>query len=290
MEVHIVDGTYELFRHFFAVPSALSEDGKEVGALRGVIGSMLRMIEAGATHIGVATDHVIESFRNEMYAGYKTGDGIDPNLRSQFSPLEDGLEAMGVVVWPMIGQEADDAMAAAALRASEDPDVSRVLICTPDKDLAQSVVGDRIVQLDRRKNLIRDEDGVREKFGVAPESIPDFLGLVGDSADGFPGLAGWGARSAAVVLARYEHLEAIPNNPDDWDVSIRNARKLATTLAEGWEDALLYRDLATLRTDAKVFDSVEELRWRGPRADFEPFAKWMRAPGLWTRANLAAGR
>ena len=290
MEVHIVDGTYELFRHFFAVPSALSEDGKEVGALRGVIGSMLRMIEAGATHLGVATDHVIESFRNEMYAGYKTGDGIDPNLRSQFSPLEDGLEAMGVVVWPMIGQEADDAMAAAALRASEDPDVSRVLICTPDKDLAQSVVGDRIVQLDRRKNLVRDEDGVREKFGVAPESIPDFLGLVGDSADGFPGLAGWGARSAAVVLARYEHLEAIPNNPDDWDVSIRNTRKLATTLAEGWEDALLYRDLATLRTDAKVFDSVEELRWRGPRADFEPFAKWMRAPGLWTRANLAAGR
>lgn len=290
VNVHVIDGTYELFRHFFAVPSALSEDGHEVGALRGVLGSVLGMIEAGATHLGVATDHVIESFRNEMYDGYKTGTGIDPALQSQFTPLEDGLRAMGVVVWPMIHQEADDAMAAAAVRAAANPDVSRVFVCTPDKDLAQCVVGDRIVQLDRRKNMVRDADGVREKFGVAPESIPDFLGLVGDSADGFPGLRGWGARSTAAVLAHYEHLEAIPRSSDDWDVSVRSARKLAATLVECWEDALLYRDLATLRTDAKVFDSVDELRWRGPQADFEQFAKRIRAPGFWSRASSAVAR
>src|SRR6266849_3915694 len=207
MEVHLVDGTYELFRHYYALPSARDRDGREVAAMRGVLGSVLGMINGGATHIAVATDHVIESFRNGLWAGYKTGVGIDPLLLAQFHPLEDALGALGVVVWPMVEFEADDALAAAAAMAAADTRVEQVIVCTPDKDLAQVVRGDRIVQLDRRTRALRNESAVHQKFGVAPASIPDWLALVGDSADGFPGLAGWGAVSAATVLARYGHLE-----------------------------------------------------------------------------------
>src|SRR5580658_9803222 len=207
--VHLVDGTYELFRHFFGQPPRAGSDGVEIGAVRGVLSSVVAMLGDGATHIGVATDHVIESFRNDLWPGYKTGSGIDPLLRAQFIPLEEALDALGVVVWPMTDLEADDALASAAAVAADDASVRQVVICTPDKDLAQCVVGDRVVQLDRRKDVITDEDGVRAKFGVSPRSIPDWLALVGDSADGFPGLPGWGKRSAALVLAHYEHLDAI---------------------------------------------------------------------------------
>jgi 5'-3' exonuclease len=285
VEVHLIDGTYELFRHFFAVPSSSDRNGNEVGAVRGVLNSVLSMLAAGTTHLGVATDHVIESFRNDLYPGYKTGAGIDPALFSQFVPFENALRAMGVVVWPMIEQEADDAMAAAAQRASEDSRVTRVLICTPDKDLAQCVVENRIVQLDRRKREIRDADAVRAKFGIAPESIPDYLALVGDAADGFPGLPGWGAKSAAKVLARYPHLEDIPKNARDWEMSVRGADKLAAILVGQWDDGMLFRRLATLRTDAEVFDTVDDLVWAGPRPEFEPLCNSMRATDLLEKAK-----
>jgi 5'-3' exonuclease len=280
VNVHLVDGTYELFRHFYAVPSRLDADGAEVGGLVGVLNSIVAMLRDGATHVGVATDHVIESFRNQMYPGYKTGDGIDPALLRQFHPLEDALRALGVTVWAMVDQEADDALAAAAARAHADPGVERVFICTPDKDLAQCVRGDRVVQLDRRHRAIRNEDGVREKFGVGPASIPDYLALVGDSADGFPGVPQWGARSAATVLARYHHLEAIPKDAARWDVRMRNASNLASSLRDHWDDALLFRDLATLRTDAPVFDTVDDLRWRGPTDAFEPLCRHLNAADL----------
>ncbi len=284
MQVHLIDGTYELFRHFFAVPSSTDAFGREVGATRGVVGSILSMLERGATHIGVATDHVIESFRNRLYDGYKTGDGIEPALQSQFEPLENALEALGVAVWPMIEQEADDGLAAAAKQAASDTRVDRVWICTPDKDLAQCVSGSRVVQFDRRKDTVRDSAGVRDKFGVGPESIPDLLALVGDAADGFPGLPGWGAKSASTLLACYVHFENIPKNPGDWDVEVRGAKKLAATLAEHHDDAMLFRDLATLRTDAHLFDSVDQFRWYGPRPEFELLCQSMNATGLWKRA------
>src|SRR6476661_8431455 len=210
MEVHLVDGTYELFRHYYALPSARDRDGREIAAVRGVVGSILGMINAGATYIGVATDHVIESFRNRLWPGYKTGAGIDPDLYSQFPLLEEALVALGIATWPMVEYEADDALAAAAAAAARDPRVERVIICTPDKDLAQCVRGTRVVQLDRRARTTRDEAGVAAKFGVLPESIPDYLALVGDAADGYPGLPGWGAKSAAAVLARFKHIESIP--------------------------------------------------------------------------------
>ena len=213
MEVHLVDGTYELFRHFFAVPSAKDGSGQEIGAVRGVLTSVLSMIERGATHLGVATDHVVESFRNDLYAGYKTAEGVPAELLLQFPILEEALGAMGVVVWPMVEFEADDALASAAAKAALDARVSQVIICTPDKDLGQCVVGTRVVQLDRRQNIVRDEAGVVAKFGVAPQSIPDYLAVVGDSADGFPGVAGWGAKAAASVLSQYPHFELIPK---DW--------------------------------------------------------------------------
>jgi 5'-3' exonuclease len=285
MNVHLIDGTYELFRHFYALPRAADLEGREIGAVRGVLTSIVGLLGEGATHLGVATDHVIESFRNELYAGYKTGDGIEPALRSQFEPLEAALELLGVRVWPMVSSEADDALASAAARASEDPAVERIFICTPDKDLAQSVRGTRVVQLDRRTGEVRDEAGVRKKFGVGPESIPDYLALVGDSADGFPGLAGWGARSAATVLARYRHLDGIPADASDWDVSVRGAARLAGTLARQGEAARLFRRLATLLTDLPVFDSIEELRWRGPRPEFENYCASIRAERLRERAG-----
>jgi 5'-3' exonuclease len=243
-----------------------------VAAVRGVVSSVLGLLADGATHVGVATDHVIESFRNAMWPGYKTGAGVDPLLFGQFELLEVALFAMGVTVWPMVELEADDALASAAALAAADAAVSRVVICTPDKDLGQCVVGTRVVQMDRRKGVITDEDGVRAKFGVGPASIPDYLALVGDSADGFPGLPGWGAKTTAAVLARYEHLEAIPDAPGQWDVPIRGVAGLAVTLAAQRDLALLFRDLATLRTSPPAFGAVEELRWTGPRVEFAALA------------------
>ncbi len=288
-QVHLVDGTYELFRHFFAVPSSIDARGREIGAVRGVLASVLSMFEQGATHLGVATDRVIESFRNGLYAGYKTGEGVPAPLFSQFPILEDGLEAMGVKVWAMVEHEADDALASAASAAARDKRVSRVLICTPDKDLGQCVTGTRVVQLDRRHNVIRDEAGVTAKFGVGPSSIPDYLALVGDSADGFPGIPGWGPKAAASVLSRYPHLEDIPKSWLKWHPSISRARSLSDTLFRAWDDALLFRTLATLVRDVPVFKKVDELRWSGPRSDFDAFARDIKAPELAGRAAAASG-
>lgn len=272
MEVHLIDGTYELFRHYHALPSMRDSAGQEVAAVRGVLTSILGMIEKGATHLGVATDHVIESFRNGIWAEYKTGEGVEADLLAQFPLLEEALTALGVVVWPMVEFEADDALAAAAFAAGKDPAVERVIICTPDKDLSQCVRGTRVVQLDRRKEIIRDEAGVVAKFGVKPSSIPDYLALVGDTADGYPGLAGWGAKSTSRVLARYRHIELIPENWRDWGVDVVNPMALAETLRRDRERAFLFRDLATLRTDIPLFQSVEELRWSGATAAFPPLA------------------
>jgi 5'-3' exonuclease len=272
MDVYLVDGTYELFRHYYAVPSARDREGREVAAVRGVVASVLGMINGGTTHIAVATDHVIESFRNNLWPGYKTGEGIAPDLLAQFSLLEEAMIALGIATWPMIEFEADDALAAAAAEAARDPRVDRVLICTPDKDLAQCVRGTRVVQLDRRKRLIRDEAGIIAKFGVAPASIPDYLALVGDSADGYPGLPGWGAKSTAAVLAKYGRLESIPADWRTWSVNAASPAALARTLERERDRAFLFRDLATLREDIPLFDSVEDLRWHGPTAEFPPLA------------------
>ena len=290
MDVYLIDGTYELFRHFFAVPAAADVTGQEVGAVRGVLTSVLSMIERGATHLGVATDHVVESFRNDLYPGYKTSEGVDPELLSQFPILEQALEAMGVMVWPMIEFEADDALASAASKASQDDRVKQVLICTPDKDLSQCVVGTRVVQLDRRSNIVRDEAGVVAKFGVKPQSIPDFLAVVGDSADGFPGVAGWGLKAAGLVLSQYPHLEDIPKDWREWHPSIRIARRLAESLFNAWNDALLFRTLATLRQDVRVFDNVDDLRWRGTKPDFEELCRRMRTPDLLRRVMSAKSK
>ena len=269
LEVHLIDGTYELFRHYYALPSAKDRDGLEVAAVRGVLRSVLGMIHHGATHVAVATDHVIESFRNDLWPGYKTGDGIEPDLLAQFDLLETILSAAGLVVWPMIEFEADDALAAAAAVAGRDARVERVIICTPDKDLAQCVRGTRIVQLNRRTRVILDEPGVIQKFGVSPASIPDYLALVGDAADGYPGLPGWGAKSSAAVLAKFLHLESIPEDWRDWGVNAANAGTLARTLIREHDAALLFRTLATLRTDIPLFDEVDELEWRGPKPGFD---------------------
>jgi 5'-3' exonuclease len=277
MDVHLIDGTYELFRHFYAVPATADVKGQEIGATRGVLTSILSMIERGATHIAVATDHVVESFRNNLYPGYKTSEGVPQELLSQFPILEDALLVMGVVVWPMIEYEADDALASAAAKAAKDDRVGRVLICTPDKDLSQCVVGIRVVQLDRRRDVLRDEAGVVAKFGVKPRSIPDYLAVVGDSADGFPGLPGWGQKAAALTLSQYSHLEEIPKDWQEWHPSIKRARLLSESLFNGWNDVLLFRTLATLRLDVPVFDTVDDLRWRGPRKSFEERCRQMKA-------------
>lgn len=287
MIVHLIDGTYELFRHFYGAPRPAS-GGHPLGAARGVLATVLRMLEGGASHIGVATDHVIESFRNDLWPGYKTGEGVDPALRAQFEPLEEALDALGVATWPMIDLEADDGLASAAYRAAQDAAVERVCIWTPDKDLAQCVVRDRVVQVDRRSGGVRDADGVRAKFGVPPESIPDYLALVGDSADGFPGLPGWGARSAALVLDHYVHLESIPERASQWAVRVRGAPQLAVTLAALRDDALLFRTLATLRTDAPLFTDTAELRWTAPMAELARIAEHLGAPELMTRAEALA--
>jgi 5'-3' exonuclease len=254
------------------MPSARDRDRREVAAVGGVLASVLGMIGAGATHLGVATDHVIESFRNRLWSGYKTGDGIEPDLLAQFPLLEEALTALGIAVWPMVEFEADDALAAAASAAARDPRVDRVIICTPDKDLAQCVRGTRIVQMNRRTRTIRDEAGIVAKFGVPPLSIPDYLALVGDAADGYPGLPGWGVRSAAAVLARFGHLESIPADWRAWQVNAARAGALAHTLAREHDRVFLFRDLATLRSDIALFDSVDDLQWRGPTAEFIPLA------------------
>jgi 5'-3' exonuclease len=268
VDLYLVDGTYELFRHYYAVPSARDADGNEVGAIRGVVGSVLGMVNRGVTHIAVATDHVIESFRNGLWAGYKSSAGVDPALLAQFHPLEEALRALGVTVWPMVEYEADDALAAGAARAALDARVERVFICTPDKDLGQCVRGTRIVQLDRRRNITRDEAGIVAKFGVLPVSIPDYLALVGDAADGYPGLPGWGAKSSAAVLAKFEHLESIPDDWREWRVNAASAANLSATLIRERDRAMLFRELATLRTDIPLFESVDELKWSGPTEAF----------------------
>ncbi len=267
MIVHLIDGTFELFRHFYGVPPARDRGGMEVGAVRGVLASIRGMVNGGATHVGVATDHVIESFRNQLYPGYKTGEGIDPALWAQFPLLEETLAAYGVRVWPMVEFEADDALGAAAVKAAQDPRVTQVRICTPDKDLSQCVQGTRIVQEDRLRRAIRDEAGVIAKFGVPPASIPDYLALVGDSSDGYPGLQGWGAKSAALVLAKFGHIEDIPDDGTTWGVNVR-AASLAATLRRDRGQALLFRQIATIRTDVPVFESVDELEYQGPTPAF----------------------
>jgi 5'-3' exonuclease len=279
--VHLVDGTYELFRHFYAMPPARDEAGREIAAVRGVLASIRGLLREGATHVGVATDHVIESFRNELWAGYKTGEGIEPALLAQFPLLEEALVAAGIVVWPMVEVEADDALASAAAAAARDPRVERVVICTPDKDLAQCVRGTRVVQLNRRTRTFFDEAGVVAKFGVPPASIPDYLALVGDAADGFPGLPGWGAKSAAAVLAKYGHLEAIPVDPRDWHVNVAGAARLAQTLDRERDAAMLFRELATLRADVELFGDVDELRWNGAIESLPDFSRdaAVRRPG-----------
>jgi 5'-3' exonuclease len=288
MNVHLVDGTYELFRHYFALPSHTDADGNESAAVRGVVGSIVGMLEDGATHLGVATDHVVESFRNDLYEGYKTGEGMEPTLLAQFHPLENLLGALGVAVWPMVEFEADDGLASAVEIARSAPGVDTIFVCTPDKDLAQCVEGRRIVQYDRRKKLLLDEEGIKAKFGVAPASIPDYLALVGDAADGFPGLPGWGAKSASLVLAHYQHIEAIPDDVDAWAVRPRGAARLAATLAADRESALLFRRLATLRKDATVGRSPEDWLWKGPSQHFAKMCEHLGATGLVKRAERAA--
>jgi len=291
VQVHLVDGTYELFRQFLAPrPGHTDDDGVEVGATRAVTASVLTMLEDGATHLGVATDHVIESFRNEMWETYKTGEGIDALLRAQFPLLEDALTALGVTVWPMVEYEADDALASAAAVAATDERVEQVIICTPDKDLGQCV-GGKVVQLDRRRGVLLDAQGVRDKFGVPPESIPDWLALVGDTADGFPGLPGFGAKTAAALLARFGHVEAIPDDPRAWDVpGVRGAERLAGTLTAGRAVAARFKDLAQLRVDVPV-GTVDDWEWRGPRPELDDWCARFGSPRLAERAaNLAARR
>jgi 5'-3' exonuclease len=300
MIVHLLDGTYELFRHFYgqrsfrkpAVPAGKdtpqsSDDWKrqKYGAVRGVLYTVLQMIETGATHIGVATDHIIESFRNRLWSGYKTGAGIDPELRAQFEPLEEALVAMGVVVWPMVELEADDALASAAALAATDPRVERVCIWTPDKDLAQCVRGERVVQVDRKSGQIRDEAAIEARFGVKPESIPDYLALVGDSADGYPGIPGFGAKTAAALLSRFGHLEAIPADGTEWRANVLNSASLARTLNEQKDLAQRFRVLATLRSDAPLFDTVDALRWRGATPAFTEWVDRLDDSDLLRRAE-----
>jgi len=290
VRVHLLDGTYELFRHYFAVPKHQTKAGHEVGALRGVLGSVLGMFESGVTHLGVATDHVIESFRNDLWRGYKTSAGVAPDLLAQFHPLEQALRAMGVTVFPMVELEADDALASAAAIAARDKRVEQVLICTPDKDMSQCVVGKHVVQFDRRKREMRDEVGVVKKFGVKPASIPDYLALIGDSADGFPGLTGWGPKSAATVLAAFEHIENIPDHNADWNLPLRGSGALAKTLADNRKLALLFKDLATLRADEPLVKNIDELEWHGPDEGFREAAALVDGQDVYKRASGLANR
>jgi 5'-3' exonuclease len=285
VKVHLLDGTYELFRHHFGVPAGDRDPADEVAGTRGVLWSVVGLLEGGVTHLGVACDHVIESFRNDLWPGYKSSAGVAEAILNQFGLLEEALTALGVACWGMVDLEADDALAAAARTAAADPAVEQVVIMTPDKDLAQMVSGTRIVQLDRRSGTVTDEAGVKVKYGVPPASIPDWLALVGDSADGFPGLPGWGKTSAAAVLARYGHIEHIPEHHWRWDVTVRSRARLSAVLNEQHDLALLFKDLATLRADAEVLGDVEELRWQGPAEALEECADRLRARGLTERVG-----
>ena len=289
--IHLLDGTYELFRAFYGAPSQQNSSGEEVGATIGFVRSVLGLLQGGeVTHIACAFDHVIESFRNDLFEGYKTGAGVDPLILSQFSLVEDAARAMGMASWPMIEFEADDALASAAARWSRDPRVSQILICTPDKDLAQCVSDQRVVCFDRRNRVMIDEQGVRDKYGVDPSSIPDWLALVGDSADGIPGIRGWGKKSAATVLEHYKHLEGIPRRADEWVIQVRGARRLAHNLAEAWAEVQLYRRLATLRSDVELGFTVDDVKWAGvPRPLFEALCDQLEGRDLLERVPRWAG-
>ena len=280
MKIHLVDGTYELFRNHFGAPPKTAPDGREVGATLGLLRSLLMLLGSpGVTHVGVAFDHVIESFRNDLYAGYKTGEGVDPLLLAQFPLAEKAVSAVGVVVWPMVEFEADDALATAVSRFKKNKSVEQIIVCSPDKDLAQLVDGQRVVCWDRRRDIIIDEAGVVEKYGVRPQSIPDWLALVGDSADGYPGIPGWGAKSAAAVLAKFKHINLIPADWRTWGVNVARPGALSIALEKDRPLAMLFRDLATLRSDITVFDSVDELEWKGPTPAFDAFkARFESAP------------
>lgn len=274
MRIHLIDGTYELFRHFFGAPSHINSKGQEVGAVRAVASSMLSMVNQGATHIGIATDHVITSFRNELYDGYKDGSDLDPVILGQFNLLEEVLDSLGFVIFPMVDFEADDGLGAAARKAALNPDVEQVIICTPDKDLGQCLTQDeKIIQYDRRKELRITYETVIEKFGVTPESIPDYLGLVGDTADGFPGIKGWGAKSSATLLSHYHHIENIPNDHMEWAMQVRSSQKLSETLNTDYELALLFKLIATIDYEAPTFETVSELKWNGPKDNYENILK-----------------
>jgi len=284
MNVHLVDGTYELFRGFYGPPPKKAPDGREVGATIGLLRSLLALLSAPeVTHLACAFDHVVESFRNDLFAGYKTGDGIHPDLLAQFSLAEKVVCALGIVVWPMVEFEADDALATAALRFQQDPSVDQVIICSPDKDLAQLVSQNRVVCWDRRRDIVYDEVAVIEKYGVAPPSIPDWLALVGDKADGIPGVPTWGVKSSATVLSRYRHLEAIPARVEEWDIAVRGARRLHENFEAHRENAFLYRRLTRLRSDVPLIESLNDLRWKGPQEDFERLCQELGASDLLTR-------
>ena len=266
MKIHLVDGTYELFRHYFGAPSRKSPGGLEVGATMGILRSLLSLLaQPGVTHVACAFDHVIESFRNDLFPGYKTGEGIDPDLLAQFPLAEQAVSALGVVVWPMVEFEADDALASGVARFQDEPEVEQIVICSPDKDLAQSVSGQRVVCWDRRRDLVIDDEGVLRKFGVRAHSIPDWLALVGDSADGYPGIPGWGAKSASAILFRFEHLEEIPQDHRQWGLASARASRLSESLRSHWQEVLLYRRLATLRHDVPLEEELADLEWRGAR-------------------------
>jgi 5'-3' exonuclease len=285
MNVHLIDGTYELFRAWFGAPPSTAPNGQEVGATRGFLRSMAALLrDPSVTHVGAAFDHTVESFRNAMFDGYKTGEGLEPALFAQFPLVERASRALGIVTWPMIDFEADDALAAAAFSFRDDPRLDQVIIASPDKDLCQCVRGSEVVTLDRRREIVLDEKGVQDKFGVLPASIPDYLALVGDAADGIPGISRWGAKSTATVLAHYEHIESIPDQHEDWEVTVRGAATLATNLREQHDEAKLYRELATLRTDAPIRESLDDLRWEGPnRGELEALCEELGERDLLTR-------
>ncbi len=293
MQVHLVDGTYELFRHYYGYAAGAGAPSGRA-ATRGVVTTVVSLLEEGATHVGVATDHVVESFRNGLWPGYKTGEQVPAELKGQFTVVEDALAALGVVVWPMVELEADDALASAAAVAASDARVERVLVCTPDKDLGQCVVGERVVQVDRRRNLVIDEAGVVAKFGVGPQSVPDWLALVGDAADGFPGIKGWGARTAATVLTHYGHLGSIPARATDWDAAVKRAvgraERLADELDRSHELAELFKVLATLRVEPTLVGEVDDLCWHGPTADLAHVADAVGARSLVQRVEALAAR
>ena len=288
MKVYLVDGTYELFRHYFAVPKHQNSRKEEIGATRGVLSSVFSLLSSGTTHVAVATDHVIESFRNLLWLDYKDSTGIPPDLLSQFGILEDALRALGVEVWAMVEYEADDALAAGAEICKKDRRVEQTLICTPDKDLAQCVMGDRVVQFDRRQRKLLNAQAIFEKFGVEPESIPDYLALVGDSADGYPGLSGWGPKAASTVLAYYKHLENIPDNPHEWKIQLRGADRLASTLRENRDPVYLFRTLATLVKEGPISADVDDLEWKGPAETFRDLCAVLDANDLPGRVNSLA--